>query len=87
MNANATIGTNDTNNANNMNTTGLNSVGSDLLQAISGCGLPALKAVAESGDTFPPLKAAVVEALAIIEIVKVCVLTAIIPSCLSMQQH
>ena len=87
MNANATIGTNDTNNANNMNTTGLNSIGSDLLQAISGGGLPALKAVAESDGTFPPLKAAVVEALAIIEIVKVCVLTAIIPSCLSIQQH
>ena len=74
MNANATIGTNDTNNANNMDTTGLNPIGSDLLQAISGGGLPALTVVAASGDTFPPLKAAVVGALAIIEIVKVCVL-------------
>ena len=87
MNANATIGPNNTNNTNNMNTTGLNPAGNDLLQVIGGGGLPALQVVAASGDTFPPLKAAVVEALAIIGIIKVCVLTSIIPSCLSMQQH
>ena len=71
MNATATIGTNDTN---NMNTSGLNPAGNNL-QAIGGGGLLALEVVAASGDTFPPLKAAVVEALAIIGIVKVCVLT------------
>ena len=70
-----------------MNTTGLNPAGNDLLQVIGGGGLPALQVVAASGDTFPPLKAAVVEALAIIGIIKVCVLTSIIPSCLSMRQH
>jgi len=70
MNANATIGTNNTN---NMNTTGLNPAGNDLLQAISAGGLSALEVVAASGDAFPPLKAAVVEALVIIGIVKVCV--------------
>ena len=74
MNANATIGTNNTNNTNDMNITGLNPPGNDLLQAISAGGLSALKFVAASDDTFPPLKAAAVEALAIIEIVKVCVL-------------
>jgi len=84
MNANTAIGTNDTNNNNNMNTTGLNPTGNDLLQAISGGGLPALQVVAASGDTFPPLKAAVIEALAIIGIIKVCVLTSIILSHLSM---
>ena len=83
MNANATIGTNDTTNDNNMNATGLNSPGSDLLQAVSGGGLSALQVVAASGDAFPPLKAAVVDALAIIGIVKVCVLTPIILSRLS----
>ena len=87
MNANATIGPNNTNNTDNMNTTALNPAGNDLLQVISGGGLPALQVVAESGDTFPLLKAAVVEALAIIEIVKVCVLNSIIPTCLSMRQH
>ena len=61
-----------------MNTTALNPAGNDLLQVISGGGLPALEVVAASGDTFPPLKAAVVEALAIIGIVKVCVRTSII---------
>ena len=72
MNANATIGTN-TNNTNKMNITGLlNPAGDDLLQAISGGGLSALEVFATSDDTFPPLKAAVLEALAIIEIVKVC---------------
>ena len=76
MNATATISTNDTK---NMNTTGLNPAGNDLLQAISEGGLCALEVVAASGDTFPPLKAAVIEALAIIGIVKVCVLTSIIP--------
>ncbi|EDR06780.1 uncharacterized protein LACBIDRAFT_299652 [Laccaria bicolor S238N-H82] len=70
MNANATIGTNDTNDTNNMNTTGLNPAGNDVLQVISGGGLSALQVVAASGDTYPPLKAAVVEALAIIGIVK-----------------
>ena len=85
MNANATIGPNNTNNTNNMNTTALNPVGNDLLQVISGGRLPALKVVAASGDTFPPLKAAVVEALAIIGIVKVCVFTSIILSCLYMR--
>ena len=55
-----------------MNTTGLNSVRNDLLQAISGGGLSAFEVVTASGDAFPPLKAAVLEALAIIEIVKVC---------------
>ena len=84
MNANATIGTNNTNNTNNMNISGLNPPGNDLLQAISAGGLSALEVVAASDDTFPPLKAAVLEALAIIEIVKVCVLTSIIASCLSM---
>ena len=87
MNANATIGPNNINNTNNMNTTALNPAGNDLLQVISGGGLPALQVVAASGDTFPPLKAAVVEALAIIGIIKVCVLTSIIPSCLSTRQH
>ena len=87
MNANATIGPNNTNNTNNMDTTELNPAGNDLLQVIGGGGLPALEVVAASGDTFPPLKAAVVEALAIIGIIKVCVLTSIIPSCLSMRQH
>ena len=61
-----------------MNTTGLNPAGNDLLQAIGRGGLPALEVVAASGDTFPPLKAAVVEALAVIGIVQVCVLTSII---------
>ena len=70
MNSNATIGTNDPN-TNNVNTTGLNSAGNDLLQAIAGGGLLSLEVVAAAGDTFPPLKAAVVEALAIIGIVKV----------------
>ncbi|EDR01074.1 uncharacterized protein LACBIDRAFT_395470 [Laccaria bicolor S238N-H82] len=70
MNANATIGTSDTTTNNNMHTTGLNPVGNDLLQAVSGGGLSALEAVAASGDAFPPLKAAVVEALEIIGIVK-----------------
>ena len=87
MNANATIGPNNTNTNFNMNTTELNPAGNDLLQVIGGGGLPALEVVAASGDTFPPLKAAVVEALAIIEIVKVCVLTSIIPTCLSMRRH
>ena len=71
MNTNVTIGTNDTNN--NMNTTGLNPTANDLMQAISGGGLSALEVVAASGDVFPPLKVAVVEALAIIGIVEVCV--------------
>ena len=61
-----------------MDTTELNPAGIDLLQVIGGGGLPALEIVAASGDTFPPLKAAVVEALAIIGIVKVCVRTSII---------
>ena len=87
MNANATIGTNDTNNANNLNTTGLNPAGNKLLQAISGGGLSALEVVAASDNIFPPLKAAVVEGLAIIGIVKVSVLTSIILSCLCMQEH
>ena len=77
MNANATTGSNYTNNNSNMNTvTGLNPTANDLLQAISG--LSALEAVTASGDAFPPLKAAVVEALAIIGIVKVWILTSII---------
>ena len=75
MNANTTLGTHDTNDTNRMNTTGLNPAGNDLLQAINGGGLSALEVVAVSGDIFPSLKAAVIEALAIIEIVKVCVLT------------
>ena len=87
MNANAIIGTNNTNNTNNMNTNGLNPVGNDLLGAINTGGLSALEVVAASGDSFPPLKAAVVEALAIIGIVKVCVLTSIILSHLSMRQY
>ena len=87
MNANATIVTNDTTTNNNMNTTRLNPAGNDLLQAISTGGLSALQVVAASGDAFPPLKAAVVEALAIIGIVKVCVLTSIILSHLSMRQY
>jgi hypothetical protein len=81
MNAKTTIGTNDMNNNNNMS---LNRVGNDLLQAISTGGLSALEAVAASGDTFPPLKVAVIEALAIIRIVKVCVLTSNILSHLPM---
>ena len=84
MNANKTIATTNTNDTNNMNITGLNAAGNDLLRAISGGGLFALEVVALSGDTPSPLKAAVVEALAIIGIVKVCVLTPIILSCLSM---
>ena len=52
---------------------------------INASGLAKLKVVAASGDAFPPLKAAVVEALMIIGIVKVCVLTVIILSHLSMQ--
>ena len=87
MNANATIGPNNTNNTNNMGTTGLNPAGNNLLQVISGGGLPALQAVAASGNTFPPLKAAVVEALAIIETVKVCVLTSITLLRLPMRRH
>ena len=87
MNANATIGPNNINNTNNMNTTALNPAGNDLLQVISGGGLPALQVVAASGDTFLPLKAAVVEALAVVGIVKVCVLTSIILSCLYMRPH
>ena len=83
MHANATIGTNDTNDTNNMTTVGLNPAGNDLLPMIGGGGLPALEVVAASNDTFPPLKAAVVEVLAIIGIVKVCVITLIIPSHLS----
>ena len=83
MNANAIIGTNDTTTNNNVNTSGLNPAANDLLQAISGGGLSALEAVAASGGAFPPLKAAVVEALAIIGIVGVCVLTSIILSHLS----
>ena len=87
MNANATIGTN-TNNTNKMNITELlNPAGDDLLPAISAGGLSTLEVVAASDDTFPPLKVAVVEALAIIEIVKVCVLTSAIPSHLSMRRH
>ena len=82
INAYATIGINDTTNNNNMNTTGLNPAANDLLQAISGGGLSALEAVTASSDAFPPLKAAAVRALAIIGIVKVCVLTSIILSCL-----
>ena len=66
-----------------MNTTGLNTVGNDLLQAISAGGLSALEVVAASGNAFPPLKVAVGEALAIIRIVTVCVLTLIITLCLS----
>ena len=86
MNANATIGTNDTTTTtNNMNIIGLNPAGNDLLQVINASGLAKLKVVAASGDAFPPLKAAVVEALMIIGIVKVCVLTVIILSHLSMQ--
>ena len=74
MSTNATIDTNNTNNTNKMNITGLlNPAGDDLLPAISAGGLSTLEVVAASEDTFPPLKAAVVEALAIIEIVKVCV--------------
>ena len=83
MKANAPIGTNNTTTNNYMNT-GLNPTASDLLQAISGGGLSALEVVTASGDVFPPLKAAVVEALAISRIVKVSVLTSIILSCLSM---
>ena len=86
MHANATIVTND-NNTNNMNITRLNPAGNDLLQSISGGGLPALEFVAASGDIFPPLKAAVVETLAIIGIVRVRVLISIIPSRLSMRCH
>ena len=69
MDANATIGTNNTN---NMSTTGLHSMGNNLLQVIGTRGLPALEIVAASGDAFPLLQAAVIEALAIIRIVKVC---------------
>ena len=78
-----TIGTNNTNNTNNMNISGLNPAGNDLLHAISAGGLSALEVVAASDNTFPPLKAAVVEALAIIGIVKVRVFTSIILSHLS----
>ena len=84
MNANATIGTN-TSNSNNMNITGLNHARNARLRAISAGGLSALEVVAGSDDTFQTLRAAVVEALAIVEIVKVCVLASIIPSHLSMR--
>ena len=84
MNANATISTNDPNNTNNVNASGSNPTGNELLQAISGGGLSALEAVAASGDIFSPLKEAVIEALAMIRIVKVCVLTSIIRSYLYM---
>ena len=67
-----------------MNTTRLNLTANDLLQAISEGGLSALQIVTASDDAFPPLKEAVVEALAIIEIVKVCILTSVILSPLSM---
>ena len=67
-----------------MSVIGLNPVGNDLLQAISMGSLSPLEVVAVSDDTFPPLKTAVVEALAIIGIVKVCVFTSIILSHLSM---
>ena len=87
MTANATICTKDANDTNNLNTTGLNPLENDLLQVISRGGLSALQVVAASSDTFPHLKAAVVEALAIIETVEVCVFTSMIPSCLSMRQH
>ena len=83
MNANATIGTNDANNNNNMNTTWLNPTPNGLLQAINGGGLSALEAVAVSSGAFPPLKAAVVEALAVIGIIGVCILTSFILSHLS----
>ena len=83
MTANATIGANNTSNTNNMNINGLNPTGDDLLQAISAGGISALEVVAASGDIFPPLKAAVIEALTIIGIVKVRVLTVIILSHLS----
>ena len=55
MNANMTIATNNINNTNNMNITGLNPAGNDLLQAISAGGLSALEVVAASGDALPPL--------------------------------
>ena len=88
MNTNTTISTNNTNNTNKRNITGLlNPVGDDFLPAISAVSLSKLEVVATSDDTFPPLKVAVIEALAIIEIVKVCVLTSAIPSQLSMRQH
>jgi len=72
MDAKTTIGTNNTNNTNNMSIIGLNPARSDLLQVISVGSLSALEVIAVSGDTFPPLKAAVVEALAIIGIIQVC---------------
>ena len=87
MNANAAIGTNDTNNTNYMNATGTNFAGNHAPQAISGGGLSTLEIVAASDDIFPPLKAAVVEALAIIGIVKVCILTSIIPLSPSTRRH
>ena len=80
MNANATIG------PNNMNTTELNPARNDLLQGISAGGLSALEVITTSRGIFPPLKAAVVEAVAVIGIVRVCVLTSIIPSHLSRRQ-
>jgi len=61
-----------------MNISGLIPAGNDRLQAISGGGVSALEAVAVSDDVFPPLKAAVIEALTMIGIVKVCALTSII---------
>ena len=70
-----------------MNTTSLNITGNDLLHVIGGGGLPALEMVAASSDTAPPLKEAVMEALAIIGIVTVCVLTLIILSRLSMRWY
>ena len=55
-----------------MNTSELNPNANQHLQAVGGgAGLHTLKAVAAFDDTFPPLKLAIVEALGIIEIVKV----------------
>ena len=85
MSTNATISTKETTaNNNNMNITGLNATANHLVQSISGGGLAALQVITASGNAFPPLKAAVVEALAIIGIVKVCVLTSITLSRVSM---
>ena len=52
---------------------------------ISAGGLSALEVIAASDDTFPPLKAAVVEALALIGIIQVCVFISIILLHLSMR--
>ena len=69
-NANATTSNNNTDSS--MNTSKLTpSLVNKRLQAANGASIHTLEAVTTSDDAFPPLKLAVVEALSIIEIIKV----------------